>query len=240
MLGDLLEDAGYAVIQASDAFQALRQIGEEPPDLIVLDLMLPRMSGWEFLERSRDQLNRANVPVVILSAIKGEGDYPDTLGAAGWFTKPLDVPRFLNAVEALVSPVQAPPPRSADERRLTPTRVLIVEDEPTIRELLRTHLESEAAQCVTDLAANIPEAMRHIRQRPPDLILLDLMLPRQSGWTFLERRRADPQLARIPVLVVSAAPQDRLLEAKELGASAFLSKPFDTDVLTALIRSLVY
>jgi DNA-binding response OmpR family regulator len=239
MLVDLLEDAGYAVVQASDAIQALRHLGEGPPDLIVLDLMLPRMSGWEFLERSREQLNRANVPVVILSAIKGQGDYPDTLGAAGWFTKPLDVPRFLGAVETLVNPAAPAPPASAAERLLTPARVLIVEDEPTIRELLRTHLEGEVARCVTDLAANVPEAMRHIRQRRPDLILLDLMLPRQTGWTFLQRRRADPELSQIPVLVVSAAPQDRLLEAKELGASAFLSKPFDMDVLSALIRSLV-
>jgi CheY-like chemotaxis protein len=243
MLVDLLEDAGYSVIQASDAFQALRHLGEAPPDLVVLDLMLPRMSGWEFLERSREQLNRANVPVVILSAIKGQGDYPDTLGAAGWFTKPLDVPRFLAAVETLVNPVEPAPPGAPAERPLTPARVLVVEDDPTIRELLRSHLEGEGedegAQCVTDLAASIPEAMRHIRQRRPDLILLDLMLPRQSGWTFLQRRQADPELAQIPVLVVSAAPQDRLLEAKELGASGFLSKPFDMDVLSALIRGLV-
>jgi DNA-binding response OmpR family regulator len=238
MLVDLLEDAGYTVNQASDAFQALRHLGEAPPDLVVLDLMLPRMSGWEFLERSRAQLNRANVPVVILSAIKGQGDYPDTLGVAGWFTKPLDVPSFLGAVEALVNPAEPAPPAPAAERPTTPTRVLVVEDDPNIRELLRTHLNG--AQCVTDLAADIPEAMRHIRQRRPDLILLDLMLPRQSGWTFLQRRRADKHLAQIPVLVVSAAPQDRLQEAKDLGASAFLSKPFDLDVLSALIRSLVH
>src|SRR5437868_985811 len=69
MLADLLSDAGYAVLEAADGVEALHQLKAARPDLIVLDLMLPGMSGWQFLERSRKQLEQRNIPVVILSAI---------------------------------------------------------------------------------------------------------------------------------------------------------------------------
>ena len=71
------------------------------------------------------------------------------------------------------------------------------------------------------------------------MIVLDLMLPGRSGWDFLRERSATAQLAAIPVLVISAAPHALLLEAKELGADAFLSKPFDLDALSTLVRSFV-
>src|SRR5437764_760514 len=82
-------------------------------------------------------------------------------------------------------------------------------------------------------------ALEHLHAARPDLILLDLMLPGETGWDFLRARRSDPDLQRIRVLVISAAPKDRLLEAKALGADGFVSKPFDMDVLTALAQTFV-
>ncbi|HTD79917.1 MAG TPA: response regulator, partial [Chloroflexota bacterium] len=90
---------------------------------------------------------------------------------------------------------------------------------------------------VVETVDSIAEGLGRIANRQPDVILLDLMLPRLDGWTFLRQRQDDPALTAIPVLVISAAPQQRLLEAKELGADAFLSKPFDLGVLNALVRS---
>jgi CheY-like chemotaxis protein len=233
MVVDLLSDAGYAVLEAEDGFSALQQLRQRRPDLIVLDLMLPGMSGWQFLERSREQLDRGQIPVVVLSAIRGQGDYPQSLGVAAWLTKPLDVGRFLDAVEELAGP--------PDAARATPGRgpehVLVVEDEPVIRELLVENLAEEGYQPLA--AANVAEARQHIAEHPPALIMLDLMLPGESGWAFLRQRRMDPQLASIPVLVISAAGQDQLLEAKELGGDAFLSKPFDLAVLSAVVRTFV-
>ena len=115
--------------------------------------------------------------------------------------------------------------------------VLLVEDDTAIRGLLIEQLVGEDYS--VDAVESIAAARQRIARQRPDLILLDLMLPRQDGWTFLRERRTDPQLAGIPVLVISAAPQQRLLEAKNLGADGFLSKPFDLDVLSALMRSFV-
>jgi Response regulator receiver domain len=73
MLADLLDDVGYVVVQAGDGFEALRQLRRTRPDLIVLDLMLPGMSGWQFLERARSQLERANIPGADPLGHSGEG-----------------------------------------------------------------------------------------------------------------------------------------------------------------------
>ena len=231
MLAELLQHEGYAVIEAGNGREALDRLREKRPDLIILDLMLPGMSGWEFLDQSREQRDRANIPVVILSAIEGRADYPSTLGVAAWFTKPLDVSRFLSSVEQLAG---APPPSLPADSSKRP-RVLVIEDEYAIRGMLDEHLAHEGY--AVDTVENIAEALERVANRPPDVMLLDLMLPRLDGWTFLRRRQDDPALAAIPVLVISAAPQHRLVEAKELGADGFLSKPFDLGVLNALVRS---
>jgi DNA-binding response OmpR family regulator len=233
MLSDVLTDAGFGVLAASDGYEALQLLHAARPDLIVLDLMLPRMSGWAFLERAQGELSRANIPVVILSAIRGEGDYPDMLGVAAWLTKPIDIDRFLAAIEQVSATS-----RRANSQAIGPSthkRVLIVEDEPHIRDLLHEYLTGDGY--TTDLAGTISEARERIRSSPPSLIVLDLMLPGQSGWDFLSERQSDPALARIPIVVISAAQQSRLMEAKNLGANAFLSKPFDVDAISALLST---
>ena len=236
MLTDLLGDAGYVVAEAIDGYQALDHLHERRHDLIVLDLMLPGMSGWEFLERSRERLEEGNVPVIILSAIKGTGDYPATLGVAAWFTKPLEVKKFMSAVEQLAGPSHT---RAIDAATARTDRqdILVIEDEPTIAALIVEHLDGEGY--AVEVASSVDDALERMARRIPQLIVLDLMLPGRSGWDFLRNREHDPRLAAIPVLVVSAAPQERLIEAKNLGAAGFLSKPFDFDVLSALVRSFV-
>jgi CheY-like chemotaxis protein len=236
MLAELLSDAGYGVLEANSGGEALDRLREQQPDLVVLDLMLPAMSGWQFLDRAREQLERLNVPVMIVSAIDGRSDYPSTLGVAAWFTKPLDIPRFLSAVERLAGKPHLPR-RAHSPERSTSARVLIVEDEAPIRYVLREQLDAEGF--VTEAVGTTVEARYQIERQRPDLIVLDLMLPIEDGWTFLRSRQADATLSSIPVVAISAAAQGRLLEAKELGADAWLSKPFELDALTALVRSFV-
>jgi DNA-binding response OmpR family regulator len=236
LVSDLLCDEGYNVLQASDGFEALSQLREMRPDLIVLDLMLPGMTGWQFLERSQVQLEHGNIPVLILSAVNGQDNDSSSLGVAAWLNKPIDVDRFLGAVKGLAGP--AKPVRrgrpSVDPRAAS--SVLVVEDDYMIGELLVEHLAGEGFEsCV---ASSIEDALVQIERERPALIVLDLMLPGRSGWDFLRERGPVPALSSIPVLVISAAPEARLLEAMALGADAFLSKPFDLDVLSAMVGSL--
>ncbi|HET6315927.1 MAG TPA: response regulator [Chloroflexota bacterium] len=237
-LADVLGDAGYQVLQAADGMEGLKQLRRDRPDLIVLDLMLPRLSGWQFLEQSRPRLEQLNIPVVIVSAIEGKSDYPSTLGAAAWLTKPLDIDRFINAVETVVGPSRTIPRLSTSQQPTRNRSILILEDEDTIRNVIAEHLAEEGF--LTRTAEIVADMDDMIAEDPPAVILLDLMLPSESGFAFLRRRQTDVIMAWIPVVVLSAAPLDRLVEAKELGADAFLSKPFDIDALTALVRGFVH
>lgn len=110
--------------------------------------------------------------------------------------------------------------------------VLIVEDDPAIREALQSVLESEGHTAHT--AANGREALNLLRRiERPQLILLDLMMPVMSGWELLGMLRADPELSSIPVVVVSAAPPKG-----ELAASRVLKKPIEVNTLLRIVEEL--
>ena len=96
-LADLLEEYGYTVVRAYDGAEAfaLATRGPLPPCLILLDLMMPVMDGWEFLRRKKGEAALANVPVVVLSALSSA--IPS--GAAAFVTKPIDVRRLISLVQ---------------------------------------------------------------------------------------------------------------------------------------------
>jgi CheY-like chemotaxis protein len=113
--------------------------------------------------------------------------------------------------------------------------ILIVEDEPNIREVLAAVLEDEGYQTIS--AANGLEALTHLRQSPdrPGLILLDLGMPVMTGWEFREEQQREPALANIPVIVMSATLH---LDQTAAGLNAVdcLDKPIDLDTLLGVIE----
>ncbi len=113
--------------------------------------------------------------------------------------------------------------------------VLIVDDEPNIRGFLRMVLEDEG-YCV-ETANDGREALDKVRRNPPDAVLLDLMMPIVDGWTFLATRRTLSAECLCPVLVMSAVGGWRM--ARELGASGFLAKPFDVEVLLTKLAGVL-
>jgi DNA-binding response OmpR family regulator len=122
----------------------------------------------------------------------------------------------------------------AAERTTTATRILIVDDDPTIRSVLEALLEDEGFQPVT--AANGKEALSVVDSTPPALILMDLMMPVMSGIDAVRELKTDPSTANIPIIAMSAGFILRE-SIDELLADSIISKPFDLDALIANIRS---
>ncbi|WP_370227220.1 response regulator transcription factor [Cognatishimia sp.] len=116
-------------------------------------------------------------------------------------------------------------------------RVLLIEDEPNIIEAINFILSREGYDVATH--ANGHDAIDAVRDRAPDVIILDVMLPGRSGYEILEDLRGDAALADIPVLMLTARGQSRDREmAEKLGVSKFMTKPFaNSDVLDA-VRAL--
>ena len=120
---------------------------------------------------------------------------------------------------------------------VTADRVMIVEDDFETRELIAEVLRDDGYAVQT--AANGAEALatlRTVTDERPDIILLDLMMPIMSGWQFLDERATDQDLARIPVLVLSADPSRQLASSR--GVVAVVGKPFDLPRLLKLVRAV--
>ncbi|KAA0218827.1 MAG: response regulator [Lautropia sp.] len=118
------------------------------------------------------------------------------------------------------------------------TRVLIAEDEPNIVESLSFVLGREGFE--VSAALDGQSALERLRTDPPDLMILDVMLPRVNGFEVLKQAKADPALRSIPVIVLTAKGQvhDRRM-AEELGVDGFMTKPFSNREIVEQVRRLV-
>ncbi len=118
------------------------------------------------------------------------------------------------------------------------TRVLIVEDEPDIRDLLAFHLEREGYQVTKSRTGS--EALRLVRSSPPDLMLLDIMLPEMDGLEVCRRLRQDSRTSRLPIIMLTAKGDevDRVL-GLELGADDYIVKPFSPKEVVARVRAVL-
>ncbi|MBH8560841.1 HAMP domain-containing histidine kinase [Nostoc sp. CENA67] len=116
-------------------------------------------------------------------------------------------------------------------------RILAVDDTRDNLILVQTILESEGYE--VDLVSDGRTALEHVEQSPPDLILLDVMMPGMDGYEVTRRIRNNPAISYIPILLITAFHESSVVEGLDAGADDFIRKPFDTDELLARVRSLL-
>jgi two-component system, OmpR family, alkaline phosphatase synthesis response regulator PhoP len=118
------------------------------------------------------------------------------------------------------------------------TRILVVEDDPDIAALLTRYLEK--AGFAVDVAATGGEALRVVAARPPDLLLLDLMLPQVDGLEICRVVRASSKTAEVPIIILTArAEESDRVAGLEIGADDYVTKPFSPNELVARVRALL-
>jgi CheY-like chemotaxis protein len=117
-------------------------------------------------------------------------------------------------------------------------RVLVVDDSSVVRDLIAVNLEMEGLEVVR--CADGLEALDRVAEQRPDAITLDVMMPRLDGFSTVERLRADPATADIPIVIVSGrASAADLARGSALGVDAYLTKPFEPSELVATVLRLV-
>lgn len=116
-------------------------------------------------------------------------------------------------------------------------RVLVVDDNKVIRQLIRVNLELEGFEVVT--AADGAECLDVIHQVRPDIVTLDVVMPRLDGLRTAARLRSDPRTRDLPLAIVSACTQYEVESGLDVGVDAFLAKPFEPAELIALVRQLI-
>lgn len=202
----LSQSAAYQVVGTTSPVQALELARKLHPAVIITDLMMPEVSGWEVLRELKNDKTTSSIPVIVLSIIEQRtiGYY---LGAADYLTKPISREALLNAIDrvAYIEP-QFP--------------ILIVEDDLRDRSMLSEILERAGFQ--TAEAENGADALSWLEDNPASLILLDLLLPDISGLEVLEKIADNPETEDIPVIVVTGgamptADMDKITQVLQKG-----------------------
>jgi CheY-like chemotaxis protein len=216
---DLLRSANYDVIGATDGEAAIEQALLHSPDMIVMDLGLPKLDGCEATRRLKSDPRTQHIPILMISGYV----QPEVMararasGCDAFFVKPLGLDRLVAEVRARLPAATQPP------------LILIVEDDDDVRTALAEVLRVEGFQ--TAEACHGAEGLERLREGPlPRLILLDLMMPVMDGWAFRDAQRANPAWAAIPTVILSAVPEVRQ-NAARLRADGYLIKPVDLPLL---------
>jgi DNA-binding response OmpR family regulator len=239
MLSNKLMREGYDVASSHDGEEGLARVRSEKPDLVLLDIVMPKMSGIDVLEKMHADKELSKIPVIIISnsGQPVEIERAKALGAIDYLVKtefdPQEVVEKVRAV--LGAPNSGPPTNPAPPARKANIKssgqnlndkgasVLVVEDDQFLRDLIVKKLEEEGLR--TMQAIDGEEGLRVIRENKPDIILLDLILPGIDGFEVLKQTKADPAISGIPIVILSNLGQkDDVGRGMELGAKDYLIK----------------
>jgi signal transduction histidine kinase/CheY-like chemotaxis protein len=188
-----LEREGFSVRASADGAQGLKLARELQPSLIIMDILMPELDGWELLHELRADDALRDIPV-IMASILDERAAGIKAGASDFLSKPIQRDRLVTAIRRAVGP---------DLPANTPISVLVVEDTPDSRDLIVRMVEQEPGWRA-HTASNGAEALDALEIARPHIILLDLMMPEMDGLTFLTRLRTRPAWRDVPVLVITA------------------------------------
>ncbi len=256
VLMEKLKTAGYKAIGAEDGEIAIQKIKEDKPDMILLDILMPKKDGMEVLEDMHADEEMKNIPVIIISnsGQPVEIERAKALGAKDFLVKAIFDPNEVlakvknilietegGAVEetkntgfsgkpAAVSPASAgvsvSSKSTSDDKKETGEsrgKVLVVEDDKFLRELLVRKLFGEGF--TIESAIDARGAFEILSNWKPQIILLDLILPGEDGFSILEKIKKDSNLADIPVIILSnLGQQEDIDRAMALGAMDFMVK----------------
>ncbi|CAD5982423.1 putative transcriptional regulator ycf29 [Planktothrix tepida] len=130
------------------------------------------------------------------------------------------------------------PPASEAEVSQVPARLLLVDDEPGLREAVQAYLED--SNFTVDVASNAKQGWELLQQNLPDLVITDIMMPGVDGYQFLQQMREDPRFKALPVVFLTAKgmKSDRI-QGYQAGCDAYLSKPFDPEELVVIVKNLL-
>ena len=189
VLAATLGREGYQITHARDGVEALHLMRSHPPDIVTLDVMMPKMDGWSVLGIMKSEPQLAHIPVIMLTIVDHR-NLGFSLGASEYMTKPIDRNRLVALIEKF----------AASKRDGT---VLVIDDDADVRAMVKATIEDVGMNATT--VANGQAALDWLASHPqPALVLLDLMMPKMDGFEFLERVRQNPHYVDLPIVVLTA------------------------------------
>ncbi len=255
---------GAIVAQYKNGKEGLDALKQSLPDLVLLDIMMPVMNGYELLESLHAENITAKVPIIVVSNSGQPVEIQRVLdlGVRDYIIKANFEPdeviekvcKVLNISTTQKTATTDTPAASAQNARQdqqtqavptptpkasSPLKVMIVEDDPLLCRLLLSKLSKSECTCMLSSDGNA--AVLETEKFSPDVVLLDLMLPGKDGFQILKELKAHPTLQRIPVFIFSnkSSEADEKM-ARDLGATNFFVKAMtDLNDLVAILKSSV-
>lgn len=186
LLARALTKDGFAVGMAATGPEGLEAAERHKPDVVVLDVLLPEQDGWDVLRVLKQHPVLEDVPVVLVTMVEDRSKGL-ALGATEYLTKPVDAKRLQEVLARLCA---------------GPAEVLVVDDDPAVRDMLQRTLEREGHR--VQLAEDGAEALECLQGPLPSLVVLDLMMPNVDGFQVLAAVRESERLREVPVVVFTA------------------------------------
>jgi len=259
---DYLVDKGYFVILAENGVEGLKKLAEAKIDLVISDLHMHVMDGLKFCKTARDISGFEEIPFIFISAY---GD-PETLASinetknSAYLSKGRPISELLSLIlhfkttvvrttprppaikapgpktEGSPTPIRAAGKSNPQPKKSGPYDILVVDDDDALRQLMEDILSREGYQVTT--AADGDLAIKLLKNKKFDLVLLDIIMPNVSGFGVLKYISENNITAK--VIMISAYQELKLaVEGKDLGAADFLCKPFMRPDLLNTIRGVL-
>ncbi len=236
-----LQQEGYDVSNAYDGVTGLELIHSKKPDLVLLDMMLPRLSGFEILEKLNEEKILPQLPVIIISNSGQpiEIDRALKLGIRDYLIKVNFDPNEIVMKVKLVFNANANKKDIVAGNHKKLPNILIVEDDKFLTGLLRRKLEH--ANMNAFQAFDTEQAQQILESNSIDVILLDVLLPGTDGITFLKKLKIQSGLKLIPVIIISNLGQtDEIEKGIQAGATSYLIKANTTpEEIVARVHTLI-
>jgi two-component system cell cycle response regulator len=238
----LLASFGHEVSAAGDGGEGLEAVRREAPDLIVCDVHLPKVDGYQVARQLKVECGVKHIPLIAVTALAMVGDRDKLLSAGfdGYISKPIDpetfvpeVDRFLRAGQPGARPAR--PSATAGEvpesPRVSRATILVVDNLETNRDLLKSLLEHHGFRVAT--AEGYRAGLAALTDLHPDLVLCDLFMGDGIGYDLVSAIKNDARLRVIPVILITSTVHDEKSRAEGLarGAARFIFRPVEPEVL---------
>jgi CheY-like chemotaxis protein len=220
-----LTEEGFEVTEAENGHDGIIKAQNEHPDLIVLDIMMPGINGFEVAKHLKDDPNTKDIPIVILSVLAQDSQYRH--GILDYISKPFRQEELVGIVKKIFSKVDG----KAEKKS-----VLIVDDDPDIVDIIAICLKDNELNA--DRAYNGLEALEKVKNKTFDLILLDINMPGMNGFEVIKHLKSDKKTCDIPVVVLTGTyiTENDKDHGLTLGVAKYLTKPFSADDLVKEIK----
>lgn len=244
----LLKQFGYKTLTAMDGEAGLALAKESNPDLIICDIQLPKLNGYEIAKQLKADPKYQQIPLIAVTAYAMVGDKDSILsvGYDGYISKPIDPETFVKEIRNFIKQFDANDFKLDDKLDNTDDHIdntltnnatiLVVDDSYENRELSRTLLES--IQLKVLLAKNVKQALEILDTNKADLVLSDMHLPEESGLDFLKLLKSNPKMNSLPIILISSSrpTEKEQQECLAVGANKFILRPIEPQLFLNLIK----